>query len=147
MADVTGLVKEIAERLGGSAQQEEDDTWSLEILDGEEVVSQVTIYSDRIDEGPAEGRELLVVRAAAGELEESIETFLAEEAAGTWFSRVYLEDDGDGDGDGRPVVIVEAAMPLEGLSVALAHHAVLEVVDLVEHAQDFVIEYDEDEEE
>jgi len=144
MADIASIVEQVAAELGGQCIAEEDGTWSLTVLgeDEDEVVALVTLYADKVDDGPAEGTELLMIRAAAGELDESIETFLAEEASGTWFARVYLEDDEEAS---RPVIIVEAGLPTEGLTQAVANHAVLEVIDLIVNAQDFVLEADDEE--
>ncbi|NUP99663.1 MAG: hypothetical protein HUU35_07405 [Armatimonadetes bacterium] len=137
MADLADLIGRIATELGGDAQPEEDGTYTLQVMDDEEeVIALVSLYQETIDDGPATGTDLLVMRANAGELAESVQAYLIEEASTTWFARVYLEEDEDFAG---PVIIVEAALPLTTTSTEVAVHAILEVVDLAVSAADFVV--------
>lgn len=143
MADVAELAKQLAAELGGECRAEEDGTYTLFITSDGEPAMALTLYQDTVDDGPAQGSELLMIRALAGGLEESIETFLLEDACSTWFARAYLEEDEEDD-DAPPEVIIEAGLPLAGLTLPVAHQAVIEVIDLVTCAADYVYEEEED---
>ena len=143
MADIAAIVQAIATELGGDqATPEEDGTYTLPVAEDGEVVALVTIYADEVEDGPAKGQGILMVRAIAGELDESIETFLLEDAGSTWFARAYLEQESE---EARPEIILEAGLPLDGLSAKIAAQAVVEVVDLALQAEDYVLPEDEDE--
>ncbi len=144
MADISELLQSLAKAVEGQAVKEDDGTYTLRLIEDGEALAFVTVYADSIDDGPGKGSELLVARAAAGVLDESVETFLLDEAANTWFARAYLEE----EHKESPVIIVEAALPLAGLSTDLAEHMILEVIDLAVRAQEYTLEEegaDEDE--
>ena len=139
MADIAELAQQIAEELGGDCRPEDDGTFTIEILDEDEPLAVVTLYAEAIDSGPADGTELFVVRAAAGELDPAQdfgERFLAEDAATTWFARIYI----DADEDQPAMLIAEAALPIQDLAVGLATQAVTEVIELVANAQEYVVD-------
>ena len=144
MADVAELAQQLAAEMGGECQAEDDGTYTLLITSDEEPLVAVTLYSDVISEGPAKGAEMLMLRALAGTLEEGIETFLIEDACSTWFARCYLEEETE-DEESSIDVIVEAGLPLVGLDVKVLQQALVEVVDLVNCADDYVLEEEDDE--
>jgi hypothetical protein len=144
MADIAKLAQQVAEELEGECRAEDDGTYTIVVDDGETMMPDAVLYADAIEDGPAAGTELLVVRAAAVELEpdqEFLELLLADEAATTWFARTYLDTD-----EGQPTMLVaEAAIPLAGLSLELAALVVAEVIELADSARDLAEDEDEDE--
>jgi len=141
MADIAELAQRVAEELEGECRVEEDGTYTILCEDEGEPLPEAVVYADAIEDGPAAGTELFMVRAAAFEVQpeqDFAEQLLAEEAAPTWFARVYIDAD-----EGQPSMLVaEAALPLTGLSTELAALVVAEVIELAGSAQEFVAEED-----
>lgn len=135
MADIAELAQQIADELDGECRPDEDDMFAIICEDDDgEPLPEAVLYADAIEDGPARGTALLVVRAAATEVtpgQDFLEALLADEAATTWFARVYIDVD-----EGQPTMLVaEAACPLDQLSVELAALVVAEVIELADNAR------------
>ena len=132
MQDIRVWAEALGRRMGTEPVLEEDQTYTVgvEAPEGEPV--PVTMYGDEIDEGPAAGAPVLMLRAAAGEANEEADLQeLLIVGSGTWFARVYFEAESDS-------YVAEAALPMVGLTEAMLEQAALEVAELSLNAYDVV---------
>jgi hypothetical protein len=129
MADISDLVARLASHFGCEPTTEEDGTVTVEIETSEGEPVPISVYADEIDEGPAVGGQVVMMRAAAGEdlddldRDDLLELLMASSA--TWFGRLYLEED-------TASLVAEAALPLTGLRFEDLLQAAREVADLAD---------------
>jgi hypothetical protein len=138
--ELRDVVDALSARFGSEAVAEEDGTFTVEVEtdDGDRVL--VSVYTDDIEDGPAGGLTVLMLRASAGEEIDAVEDPLAllEAASTTWFTRTYFESE-------TTSLVAEAALPLDGISVPLVECAAQEVAELAVSVLDLVgEEYDEE---
>lgn len=139
------LAAALADEMGAEYELEDDGTYTLAVPADDDSESLVSVYLETLEEGPAEGSEVLVIRAAtegrdgpaptgvlgtlmaqaSGEIGGFDPRGLLDDAAACWFTRVYLEDE-------PTRAVAEAALPFDGLQREHACHALAEVVDLAE---------------
>lgn len=134
MMTIDEAVATVAARFGITPEREADGTWTLGVPASDEVANAeeegevvlVSVYADVVDWGPAEGLEVLVARADAGDLgsEEDGNALLVEPAS-MWFGRLYADESG--------ALYAEAAVPLSGDPGSFAQ-AVQEAADLATSA-------------
>jgi hypothetical protein len=145
MSEVRELVEQLAARFSSEPVTEEDGTFTVEAEtpDGERV--PVSVYGETVDDGPAKGTDVIMMRASAGEEIEVIED-LADPlevlalGASTWFARLYYEPE-------TTSLVAEAALPLAALRFEEALQAIIEVAELAVAGNDLVAGDDEDEDE
>lgn len=141
MADIRKWAEALADRLKAELDTEEDGTYTVLLGgDDDDFEFPITLYAEDLDDGPAEGRTVVLLRAAAGDLADTDDPDLAgllRVSAHTWFARLYLEEETDS-------FVVEAALPFDGLSEDLLEQAAHEVIELAMAADD-VLDEDDDE--
>ncbi|MBI5831446.1 MAG: hypothetical protein HZB16_03940 [Armatimonadetes bacterium] len=138
MQDIRVWAEALGRRMGNDPVLEEDQTYTVgvEVPEGERVL--VTLYGDEIDEGPAMGAPVLMMRAAAGGSNEEADLQeLLIVGAGTWFARLYFEAETDS-------YVAEAALPMVGLTEAMLEQAAIEVAELSINAYDVVGDGDDE---
>lgn len=141
MQDIRVWAEALGRRMGTEPVLEDDQTWTVgvEAPEGERVL--VTLYGDDIDEGPAAGSPVLMMRAAAGESDADADLQeLLLVGAGTWFARLYFEAETD-------TYVAEAALPMAGMTEAMLEQAAIEVAELSLAAYAVVGDGEDDEDE
>lgn len=141
MADIRKWAEALAERLKAELDTEEDGTYTVLLAAEDDYEFPITLYAEELDDGPADGRTVVLLRAAAGDLEDSDDSDLAgllRVSAHTWFARLYLEEETDS-------FVVEAALPFDGLTEDLLEQAAHEVIELAMAADDVLDDDDADE--
>lgn len=132
MQDIRVWAEALARRMGVEPVLEEDQTYTVAVESSEGEVVLITLYGDEVDEGPAKGAGVLMMRAAAGEGNDDADLQdLLMAGAGTWFARVYFEAESD-------AYVAEAALPLVGLTEPMLEQAAVEVADLSVEADSIV---------